>query len=429
MKRILVIGSGGREAAIVQKLCDDSSIGLIVCSPGSAGIQAIDSRIRLLQAGNFQFLRSFALAERIDLTIVGPEQPLVDGIVDYFNETGLKIVGPSKFAAQLEGSKVFCKQLLRDNKIPTADFDTFDNPDAAKAYIRRRTVPIVVKADGLAGGKGVTVALNRDNALVAVDTIMIKKAFGAQAGARVVIEEYLTGRECSIIALADGKTIIPFIPVRDYKPAYNQDQGPNTGGMGGYTPVPMCTPELRSQIVQEILSPTMEAMRKAGHPYQGVIYAGIMLTAKGPKILEFNVRFGDPEAQLLMALLNSNLLPLLEATVDSTLDKLKVFPDWLHQKAVCVVLATPGYPGNHEQGLLIEGIEDAKAMGVKVIHAGTERAPDGFSWVTKGGRVLNIVATGIDFNEARACANEAARCITFGGKKPLYRSDIAQVLD
>lgn len=432
MKNVLVIGSGGREAAIVKKLCQDSSIEHVFCSPGSAGIRAISSKVGLLPGptgpGNYSALQASAQRQKVDLTIVGPEIPLVDGIVDSFTEAGLRIVGPTKAAAQIEGSKVFCKNLLRDNGIPTAAFEVFDNPQAAGEYIRKRGAPIVVKADGLAAGKGVIVARTIEAALEAVNQIMVQHVFGEAAGRQVVIEDCLQGQECSMIVLTDGEDLIPFTPAQDYKPALDNDEGPNTGGMGCYAPVPACGVDLWQHITVRILRSTIEAMKRAGTPYQGVLYAGLMLTADGPQVLEFNCRYGDPETQVLMALMNVDLLPLLEATVDGTL---KTFPDykmpgWPHKKAVCLVLAARGYPGSYEKGQPIEGIERAEDMGVGVLHAGTARAPQGDGWVTHGGRVLNLVVTGDTFREAYDRVYQAAEYITFGGEKPHFRTDIAQ---
>ena len=429
MKNVLVIGSGGREAAIVNKLADDNAIGHIFCSPGSAGIRAISPKVELYAGDDLPSLCAFVEREHVDLTLVGPEIPLVDGIVDVFHKAGLRIVGPTKAAAQLEGSKVFCKQLLRDHHIPTAPFEVFDDPHAARQHIYKHGPPIVVKADGLAGGKGVVVARTYEEATDAVNQIMVQHVFGASAGRRVVIEDCLTGEECSMIALVDGKTIVPFIPAQDYKPALDNDEGPNTGGMGCYAPVPACTPDIRRQIVQNILSPIVEAMRKRGTPFTGVMYAGLMLTANGPQVLEINCRFGDPEAQALLALLPVNLLPLLEATADGTLGSLPIdaLPIWRQKTAaVCLVLAARGYPGSYQKGLAIAGIDQAQALGVTVLHAGTAPAPSGDGWVTNGGRVLNLVATGATFREARDRVYQAAHGITFGGEAPHFRTDIAQ---
>lgn len=429
MKKVLVIGSGGREAAIVQKLCQDSSIEYVFCSPGSAGIRAMSAKIGLFPGpawpGDY---RDFAIRQKLDLTIVGPEIPLVDGIVDKFAEAGLRIVGPVKAAAQIEGSKVFAKNLLRDNGIPTAAFEVFDDPEAARKYVRKHGAPIVVKADGLAAGKGVFVARDIDAALDAVDQIMVQHVFGQAAGRQVVVEDYLKGQECSLIALTDGKDLIPFIPVRDYKPALDNDEGPNTGGMGSYAPTPACDFDLWLHIVSRILRPTIEAMKLAGMPYQGVLYAGLMLTEDGPKVLEFNCRFGDPETQVLMALLNVDLLPMLEATADGTVSQLpdhKV-PGWPSKKAVCLVLAARGYPSPYEKWQVIKGIEAAEDVGVSVLHAGTDLARQGDGWVTNGGRVLNLVATADTWHEARDRVYQAAAHITFGGVKPHFRTDIAQ---
>ncbi|MDP3997846.1 MAG: phosphoribosylamine--glycine ligase [bacterium] len=433
MKTVLVIGSGGREAAIVKKLCQDATVGSVVCSPGSTGIRTIGPKVTLFpwpaDPDHYRALIDFAKGRRVDLTVVGPETPLVDGIVDAFREAGLRIVGPTKSAARLEGSKVFCKELLRDNHIPTADFQVFDNPQAAFTYIRKHDLPVVVKADGLAAGKGVTVAHTEEEATNAINQIMILHQFGRDAGRRVVIEDYLQGRECSMIALIDDKDIIPLITAQDYKPAFDCDQGPNTGGMGCYSPVPFCTPIIRQKIISDILFPTTEAMKKLGAPYTGVLYAGLMLTKDGPKVLEFNCRFGDPETQAILALMNPDVsfMSFLEATTNGTLYKLPSLDrcGWQNKKAVCVVLAAPGYPGIYTKGLTIRGIEKAEALGVSVLHAGTARSKEGDYWVTNGGRVLNLITVGETFAEARDSVYTGVWCITFNGATPHHRTDIA----
>lgn len=431
MKNVLVIGSGGREAAIVKKLCQDPSIAHVFCSPGSAGILAISSKVGLFPGlkgvSDYGALQAYAKRQEVDLTIVGPEAPLVDGIVDVFNEAGLRIVGPSRAAAQIEGSKVFCKNLLRDNNIPTAAFEVFDDPDAAREHIQQHGAPIVVKADGLAAGKGVVVARTIEAALDAVDRIMLQHEFGEAAGHQVVIEDCLQGEECSVIALTDGAALIPLMPAQDYKPAFDNDKGPNTGGMGCYAPVPACDGCRWQDITERILRPTIEAMQRRGTPYRGALYAGLMLTADGPKVLEFNCRFGDPETQVLLELMNVDLLPLLEATVDGTLKTLAIekMPVWPSKMAVCLVLAAQGYPGSYEKGLPIAGIEQAEEMGVSILHAGTARALQGDGWVTHGGRVLNLIAIGDTFREARDRVYRTAQGITFGGEKPHFRTDIA----
>lgn len=429
MKNVLVIGSGGREAAIVKKLCEDTSIEHVFCAPGSMGIKSISSKVELFSGSSgYEALVAFVERQQVSLTIVGPEVPLVDGIVNMFNRAGLRIVGPTKAAAQIEGSKVFCKQLLSDNDIPTAPFEVFDDPGCARQCVDLHDMPVVIKADGLAAGKGVIVAHTKHEAMVAVNDIMVLHKFGKEAGQQVIVEDFLQGEECSIIALTDGETVIPFIPAQDYKPALDDDKGLNTGGMGCYAPVPAYTFWLREQIIKDILLPTVQAMQRAGTPYKGVLYAGIMLTSDGPQVLEFNCRFGDPETQALLALMKVDLLPLLEATANGTLGSISdhLLPRWHDEVAVCVVLAAPGYPGSYPKGLIIEGIDQAEAKGVSVIHAGTAQKPGGDGWITNGGRVLNLVALGATFSEARDCVYAGVECITFDGKKPHFRTDIAQ---
>ncbi len=431
MKRtIMVIGSGGREAAIVEKICKDESVeslGRIICAPGSAGIEGMDARVELLSENGMGALCSFALRAGVDLTIVGPEAPLVAGIVDLFTDAGLRIVGPTRAAAQLEGSKAFAKELMRQHGIPTAPFEVFEDPGQACDYITRHGVPIVIKADGLAAGKGVVVARSMQQALDAVEGIMMKRQFG-DAGQRVVIEDCLYGTECSMIVLTDGISVLPLLSAQDYKPLFDNNEGPNTGGMGCYAPVPACTPALQARIMTEILLPMVTAMRLAGHPYRGILYAGLMLTASGPMVLEFNCRAGDPETQALLPLVDVDLLPLLEATThDGGLNRLPM-EERTHRRntcAVCLVLTAPGYPGTPEVGLPIDGFRQAEALYVQVLHAGTAWDKATNCWVTKGGRVLNLVATGRSFTEARDRVYAAARCITFGRKQPHYRTDIA----
>ncbi|HSX25146.1 MAG TPA: phosphoribosylamine--glycine ligase [Candidatus Andersenbacteria bacterium] len=428
MTRLLVLGSGGREAAIVRKLCQDSSVDTIFCAPGSKGILAMDERVQLCPNGDFNSLATFAKTNKIDLTIVGPEAPLVGGIVDFFNEKGLRIFGPTKAAARIEGSKAFCKELLHANKIPTAASAIFDEPTAAIEYIGKQEMPIVIKADGLAAGKGVVIAQTYDEAYAAINRIMVEHEFGKQAGEKVVVEEFLPGREVSFLAVCDGKNAMGFVPARDYKPVFDGGLGPNTGGMGCYAPVPDCTAPERDAIISKILFPTLKAMEQSGCPYKGVLYCGLMLTAEGPKVLEFNCRFGDPETQVLLELMNVDLLPYVQAATDGTLDQMRVLPGWHNEKAVCLVLTAPGYPGDYQKGLPIEGIEAAEALGLTVLHAGTDRSPDGSGWVTNGGRVINLISRKPTFAGAREHVYAGAKCIMFGGNKPQYRTDIVQGL-
>jgi len=351
--------------------------------------------------------------------VVGPEAPLVAGVVDRFQEAGLRVFGPAKEAAQLEGSKVFAKRLMREAHIPAAEFRVFDHPATAHEYLDRQGAPIVVKADGLAAGKGVLVCRSIDEAHEAVEAIMVGRRFGA-AGGQVVIEECLVGEEASILALTDGKTIYPLPSSQDHKPIYDGDEGPNTGGMGAYSPAPVVTPEMEERITREILVPVVHALRVRGIRYRGVVYAGLMITPGGPKVLEFNVRFGDPETQPILVRLRSDLVPALEAVIDGRLEEASL--DWDERPAVCVVMASGGYPGRYEKGKPISGLEEAAGMAdVAIFHAGTAVA-DG-RVVTNGGRVLGVTALGETVAEAKARAYEAVARVHFDGA--YNRTDIA----
>lgn len=430
-KKILVVGSGGREAALVQKLCESESIKLIYCAPGSDSIGKLDARVHCVfrnDDADKHTLCEFAKEKGIDLTIVGPEAPLVDGIVDVFMAKHLRIVGPTEEAARLEGSKAFCKKLLRAHNISTPDFEIFNDPSQAKAYINRQPVPVVVKADGLAGGKGVFVARTRPEGRQAIDTIMVERKFGEEAGRCVVIENFLQGVECSVMALSDGRSLLPLPPVQDYKRAGDNNTGVNTGGMGSIAPLPAALGTMRKKILSEILYPTISALRSRGTPYRGILYAGLMISQGEPYVLEFNCRFGDPELQVLLCLLESDLMSLLEATVNGAvkdLCQLGGMPRWRSdRRAVCLVLASDGYPEKYQVALPIDGLEEARPF-VHVIHAGTKWCRDREQWLTNGGRVLNLVAIAPTFPEARRRVYAAAECITFGGRRPQYRTDIA----
>jgi phosphoribosylamine--glycine ligase len=421
--RILVIGKGGREHALVWKLAQSPRAERVYCAPGNAGT-AVDGINVPLEPTDFNPLLRFAKKEGIGLTVVGPEEPLALGIVDAFQKAGLRVFGPSLQAAQLEASKVFAKQLMRHADVPTAEFRICDHPDPARHYIETREYPVVVKADGLAAGKGVIVCSTTEEALAAIERIMVREEFGPAAGRQVVIEKRLEGQELSILALVAGRTILPLPPTQDHKPAFDNDTGPNTGGMGAYCPAPLGTPELVQEIEQAILVPTVHALKRSRRPFRGVLYAGIMATNQGPRVLEFNCRFGDPETQPLLMRLRTDLLDLLEAVVDDTLAEFSPERlDWDPRPAVCVVMASQGYPGSYAKGKVITGLERAAALpDVKVFHAGTKLEKD--LVVTDGGRVLGVTALGNTLAEAQRKAYEAVACLHFQGA--FFRRDIGQ---
>ncbi|HEV3204160.1 MAG TPA: phosphoribosylamine--glycine ligase [Gemmataceae bacterium] len=420
--KVLVIGKGGREHALVWKLKQSPRVHEVYCAPGNAGT-ALDGINVPIESTNFISLIRFAKKEDIGLTVVGPEEPLALGIVQEFQNAGLRIFGPSREAAQLEASKVFAKQLMRHADVPSAEFRVCDHPDPARHYIETREYPVVVKADGLAAGKGVMVCSTPAEALAAIDRIMVREEFGRAAGRQVVIEKRLEGQELSILALVSGRAIVPLPPTQDHKAAFDNDSGPNTGGMGAYCPAPLATPELIQQIEQSILVPTVHAMKRGRRPFRGVLYAGIMVTNQGPRVLEFNCRFGDPETQPLLMRLQTDLLDLLEAVVDGTLDD---FPEdrlqWDPRPAVSVVMASQGYPGSFAKGKVITGLDQTAAFpDVKVFHAGT-KLENGLV-VTDGGRVLSVTALGQTLADAKRNAYEALACIHFPGA--FFRRDIA----
>lgn len=414
---ILVIGSGAREHAIAWKLTQSARIKRVFVAPGNAGTAADAENVAILPH-RFQELIRFARDADIDLTIVGPEAPLADGIVDAFQEAKLRIFGPSKAAAQLEGSKVFCKKLLREAGIPTADFRVFSDPDEATKYVwdryptQNEEVPVVVKADGLAAGKGVIVCSRRDEVLEAIDQIARQRVFG-DAGRELVIEERLDGQEASVQAITDGRTILTLPSSQDHKPAYDDDRGPNTGGMGAYCPAPLVNDEMLRWIEAQVLLPTVVALKRKGITFQGVLYAGLMITRQGPKVLEFNVRFGDPECQSLLMRLKTDLADVLEAAAQRRLDRIGAL-DWDPRPAVCVVMASEGYPGDYEKGRPIRGLEQAAQVAdAKVFHAGTAHR-DG-QVVTAGGRVLAVTALGDSIATAKRQAYTAVKCIRWSG--------------
>jgi phosphoribosylamine--glycine ligase len=414
---LLVIGSGGREHALVSKLKENVDVRKIYCVPGNPGIAEIAECVEMDIMDNAALV-AFAKAHHIKLTVVGPEMPLSNGIVDVFQTNGLACFGPTQAAARIESSKTFAKHLMEKYDIPTAKFAVFNDADIAKTYIKDQGAPVVVKADGLAAGKGVVVAMTIKEALAAVDMIMCDGAFG-QAGSQVVIEEFLMGEEASILAFTDGKTIIPMVAAQDHKRVYDQDQGPNTGGMGAYAPAPVITPSISEQVMREVLEPTIHAMASEGCPYCGCLYAGLIITEDGPKVIEFNARFGDPETQVVLPLLDSDLVTIMQACIEGTLGELSVA--WKNEAAVCVVLAAGGYPEKYNKGDIITGIDEAEQQGSHVFHAGTASHEN--QVVTNGGRVLGVTATASDIKQGVAKAYQAIAKIKF--KDMHYRKDIA----
>jgi phosphoribosylamine--glycine ligase len=410
---ILIIGNGGREHALAWKIKQSPRAERVFVAPGNAGT-ALDAENVDLRANDFPALIRFAKANQVELTVVGPEGPLAEGIVDAFAEAKLRVFGPNKLAAELEGSKVFCKDLLRSAGVPTAEYHTFDSAERALIYLNEREdAPVVVKADGLAAGKGVIVCAGRDEAIRAVDLVAQQKAFGA-AGNRLVIEERLDGQEVSVLAITDGQTILTLPPAQDHKPAYDNDQGPNTGGMGAYSPAPLVDAETLHWIEERVLVPTVHAMKRMRRPFRGVLYAGLMIGNQGPKVLEYNVRFGDPECQPLLMRLESDLLDVLEAVVDHRLEEIGPLR-WAPRPAVCVVMASEGYPGDYRKGLPIRGLDEAaKVPAVKVFHAGTAKDADG-QIITNGGRVLGVTALGSNIATAKLQAYTAVKAIRWEG--------------
>lgn len=415
--KVLVIGSGGREHALVWKIKQSQKVEEVFCAPGNAGIAEIATCVNI-SATDTEGLLAFAQSEGVGLTVVGPEASLVVGIVDLFEENNLRIFGPRENAAILEGSKVFTKNFLQKYNIPTAAFGIFTDRDEAKAYIAKEGAPIVVKADGLAAGKGVIVAATVKEAQQAVDEIMLDKAFGV-AGDSIVVEACLKGEEASFIAFTDGKTILPLPTSQDHKAAYDGDKGPNTGGMGAYSPAPVVTDEIAQYVMENVMLPTIKGLEAEGRPYKGMLYAGLMIDGDDIKVLEFNCRFGDPEAQPLLMRLKSDIVDIFEAAIDGKLSKvdMKVDP----RPTVCVVMASGGYPGSYGKGEVIAGFDAAKAIkGVEVFHAGT--AFENGNFVNNGGRVLGVTAIGVSLEQALERSYQAVECISWN--KCMYRTDI-----
>ena len=418
---VLVVGGGGREHALCWKIAQSPKVKKVYCAPGNAGTAEVAENVDI-PADKIDALIQFAIMKGIDLTIVGPEQPLVLGIADQFGDHGLRVFGPSKRAAEIEGSKAFSKDLMAKYGIPTAKFKNCRTPEEAKQAVQQlceSDQPVVVKASGLASGKGVILCKNRKEAELAIQTIMEEKTFG-DAGGEVVVEEFLTGQEVSLLAFTDGVHVLALDSAQDHKAAFDGDQGPNTGGMGAYSPAPVFTAQLRQQVMDEVMIPTVRAMAKENRTYRGLLYAGLMLTADGPKVLEFNARFGDPETQPLLMRMQSDIVPIFEACIDGTLKNLKL--EWKPGSTVCVVMAAQGYPGSYEKGKVMGGLDEARTVeGAVVFHAGT--AKSGNDVLTAGGRVLGVTAIGADIQTAITRAYQAVDKIRWDGIH--YRKDIA----
>jgi len=416
--KILVVGNGGREHALAWKIGQSSRVSRVFVAPGNAGT-AIDAENVAIPATDIAALVKFAKQNEIDISVIGPEVPLCAGIVDAMTEEGLRVFGPSKAAAQLENSKVFCKKVLRSADVPTADFHEFHDAASAERFINERyaetpeDVPLVVKADGLAAGKGAIVCSTRLEALEAIDIIARQRQFGS-AGDRMIIEDRLTGTEASILAITDGKTILTLPPAEDHKRAFDNDTGPNTGGMGAYCPTPSIDEAMLRWVESHVLVPTVHMMKRQRNPFRGILYAGLMLTPQGPKVLEYNVRFGDPECQPLLMRLKTDLIDIIEATVDRRLGEIGPL-EWDDRPSVCVVMASEGYPGDYQTGKIIRGLEAAAEIpDVKVFHAGTKLDAAG-NVVTDGGRVLGVTALGETVSTAKLAAYTAIKCIRWDG--------------
>ncbi len=418
--KILVVGSGGREHALCWKIAQSPLVSRVYCAPGNPGVASLAKGESVpLGAEDFEGIAALIEEKDIGLTVVGPENPLAAGIVDYLSARGEVVFGPSAAAARLEASKAFAKDFMSRHGIPTANAAVFEDPETARRYVRAHGAPVVIKADGLAAGKGVTVAKTLEDALSALDLIMERRVFG-DAGTRVVIEEYLEGEEASILALCDGEQVLMLPTSQDHKPVFDGDQGPNTGGMGAYSPAPVITPALETEIREKILEPTVRGMASEGTPYRGVLYAGLMITKSGPRVVEFNVRFGDPETQAVLPRLESDIVSALTACAEGRLDTVKLTTS--SRPCVTVALVSGGYPGSYEKGKVITGIDAAQQdPDVTVFHAGTAKAGD--QLVTAGGRVLNVTALADTLEEAVKRAYHAVSLIHFDGMH--YRKDIA----
>lgn len=417
--KVLVIGSGGREHALVWKIAQSPMVSEIYCAPGNAGIEGLASLIDI-KADNIHGFLDFANENNIDLTIVGPEGPLTLGIVDLFEKAGLKIFGPSQKAAELEGSKAYSKDLLKKYNIPTANYKLFTSPQDARIYLRNQKFPIVIKADGLAAGKGVMICDSLENSFKAIDEIMGKKIFG-DAGNKIVIEEFLEGEEASVLAFSDGENVLPLEPAQDHKAIYDGDRGPNTGGMGAYSPAPIVTDTLAKDILENILKPTIKALAQEGRVYKGIIYAGLMITNYSVKVLEFNVRFGDPETQPILMRMESDIVPIFLASINGTLNTQEL--KWKNKASVCVVMASKGYPGSYPKGEEISGLSKLNNSDNTIIfHAGTKK--DNNKLLTNGGRVLGVTSLGNNISEAIKNSYQAVSQISW--KNSYYRKDIGK---
>jgi phosphoribosylamine--glycine ligase len=417
--RVLVVGGGGREHALVWKIAQSPRVTQVYCAPGNAGTDGLAINVPI-DAEDVDGLLGFAVENEIGLTVVGPEAALVLGIVDRFKEKGLRVFGPSKEAAQLEGSKVYSKEAMTRFGVPTAAYGEFTDPDAAKAYIHEQGAPIVVKADGLAAGKGVIVAETVQEACVAVDQIMVQRHFG-DSGDVVVVEECLVGEEASFLAFCDGKNVLPMASSQDHKPIFDGDKGPNTGGMGAYSPAPVVTEAIFDDAMQNVMRPMVEGMAAEGNPYVGILYAGLMIDKGQIKVLEFNCRFGDPECQPIVMRMKGDLVDVLEAGIDGKLDQVTL--EWDNRATVCVVMASAGYPAEYPKGIEIKGLDDAaKLDDVMVFHAGTKM--DGANVVTSGGRVLGVTALGDDVATAIDTAYKAVNYIQWPNVQ--FRTDIGK---
>lgn len=421
--KVLIVGSGGREHAIAWKVAQSPRVEKIYCAPGNAGISSVAECIPI-GAMEFEKLAAFAKENQVDLTVIGMDDPLVGGIVDVFEKEGLRVFGPRKNAAILEGSKAFSKDLMKKYGIPTAAYESFDDADKALAYLKTASMPIVLKADGLALGKGVLICNTREEAEEGVKSIMLDKKFGS-AGNQMVIEEFMTGREVSVLSFVDGHTIQIMTSAQDHKRAQDGDQGLNTGGMGTFSPSPFYTEQVDQFCKEHIYQATVDAMRKEGREFKGIIFFGLMLTEQGPKVLEYNARFGDPETQVVLPRMKNDIVEVFEACINGTLDQVKL--EFEDNAAVCVVLASEGYPVKYEKGLPIRGLENFEGKeGRYVFHAGTSFDKDG-KIVTNGGRVLGITATGENLKAARANAYQATEWIDFDNK--YMRHDIGKAID
>ena len=415
--KVLVVGSGGREHTICWKLAQSPKVDKIYCAPGNAGIGEIAELVPI-GAMELDKLVDFAKANAIDLTVIGMDDPLVAGVVDKFEAAGLRVFGPRANAAIIEGSKAFSKELMKKYNIPTAAYETFEDYDKALEYVKAGSFPVVLKADGLALGKGVLICKTLEEAQEGLNTLMVDKKFGA-SGSKVVIEEFLTGPEVSVLSFCDGNTVVPMVSAQDHKRAYDNDEGLNTGGMGTFSPSRIYTEDIAAECTETIFKPTVAALNAEGRQFKGIIYFGLMLTSKGPKVIEYNARFGDPETQVILPRLKSDLCEIFEACIDGTLDKLNV--EWYDNAACCVVLASGGYPESYTKGYEIKGLDEAKkAENITVFHAGTA-LKDG-KFVTNGGRVLGITGVGKDLDEAIKIAYEGVKIVTF--ENVHYRHDI-----